>query len=1586
MAHVITPKLQKVIDKVAAFAKSKHLSEFVTKLYSSVSFEDLNGFDAKYLFDSGASIFDLLKSKGNKKHAISYYKQSADSEYAVLEIVNDDAPFLVDSITNEFKLRQIDINLICHDMFVVKRDKKGVFECFDQNGSKEYVIQIHIPNRFHDEFSKHLIARIGEILECINLCVQDWRKMTSKMQEASDALSAMVHKDKTGIKDESVGFLEWLIANHLVFLGSAECKYTNGKLIMDEASKTGLLRSPLYTIKELPYEAEFMEDDFVIVRKWDSRSVVHRTAHMDVVLVKRYDNQGKAIGASVFFGLFTSTVYYQSVRNIPLMREKVNRVIDMYGYPETSHNCKELTTALESFPRGELLQMSIEELYHTATGIVSLSLIPRVKVFLRKDQAEKFVSCIIFIPEKKFSTETRVLIEGIVCHKLQGVVSKRYIQIGESSLTRLQLIVKLAGAKVAPNVGEEIEAEIVKAVSNWSDELYHALQKRYSKKVATTYYSRYAEAFGIKYKAVITGAKAVHDIKYIEQCIETNKVGFDIYVRDHEDKGPHAEKLHLKIYSHSKELALSSTLPMIENLGLHAIDVEMYDVLVNAEETKHHVYLYHFHLVPKKGHSAISDAVCAKAKEALCHIWDKKIDDDAFNALIIACDMDYTHVNILRAYVQYLKQTKYSLSVEYTIQVLLDYPEISKKFISLFCTMFDPKVAQKDRKKADVIVQEIKDSLNSIANINEDRAIQSLLGVFTATLRTNFYQYDKLGGHKTYISFKLRSSDIKDLPLPRPYAEVFVYSIKFEGIHLRGGRVARGGLRWSDRPEDFRTEVLGLMKAQMTKNSVIVPVGSKGGFIVKRKSIADGRDEYMAEGIECYKMFLCGLLDLTDNIVGDQIIAPENVVCRDDNDPYLVVAADKGTATFSDYANGVSADYNFWLGDAFASGGSVGYDHKKMGITAKGGWMSVVRHFEDMGVDISKEEFTCIGIGDMAGDVFGNGMLLSNKLKLVAAFNHAHIFIDPSPNAAKSFEERKRLFNKPRSQWTDYDTKLISKGGGVFDRKLKNIKLSPEARSILDISEAEMSPDDLINAILRAPVDLLWNGGIGTYVKSKSEANERIGDKANDNLRINGNQLRAKVVGEGGNLGFTQLGRIEYARIGGRLNTDFIDNSAGVDCSDHEVNIKIGIADAVRSKKLSRVDRDKFLEKMTSDVAKLVLQDNYKQTQIMTLEQQSRMSKINSHAWLMRHLEEIGELDRSIEFLPNEEELKGMIQEKRGLTRPEIAVLLAYSKNSALKLLNDCDLSTDAYLNKYLNIYFPKDFQTKFASYIAKHRLKKEIIATVLVNDFVNMLGCTFYHQLLDETGASPDDVIKAFVVVREVFSVDEYWLKIEQLGSGVTLDHKMMLFNHLQALLGRNITWLMGHHGSIEDTGRLIEYYSKDLSVLKKSLKTFTTDEMNEEMLKDMELFKVNKDLQAVAQEIVSLRLIKTALDIIFVSKESKRNAEDAAKAFNMIGDVLHIRWLVASARRFVPKQYLQILAVRTLINELHNIQMKLTEGELKLSKTIANDLNILKGKEKKFIRLNNYMKELKTGDAEEVFVSKLTMAIKYLREVASH
>ncbi len=1579
----VNKNLVKTVSIITKFAKSKQLSEFIDELYTSVSYEDLKDFDPKYLFHCANSTYNVLKSKVDNEPRIEHFVDPSNDEYAIIQVVNADVPFLIDSIGNELKLRQIDINLITHSMFNVKRDKNGKFIDFASNGSKEYVIQIHIPNRFHGEYLDNITLKIKEILECVNYCVEDWPGMRTGMQKASQALPKDFDKITDIIKAESIDFLEWLTANNFVFLGAISCSFNGSKITVNTLSKLGLLRSHLYDIKTLPYEAELKSDDYVVIRKWDARSIVHRTANIDIIIVKKFDSKKKCIGADLYFGLFTSTVYYQSVRNIPLIRQKINYVIEKYGFPEASHNCKELVTTLESFPRGEILQMNVDELFDTAINIVSLMLIPRVKLLLRKYPAGNFVSCIIFIPEKKFSSEVRVMIESIICQKLKAVITKRYVQVNEGSLSRLQLVVKfLEEIKIDKKLTDEIEKEIIKEISNWSDELYDALIKRYAKKPASFYHNKYADAFDVKYKSVFSGAKAVHDIKFIEKAIAKDEVGFDLYVRSFEDK---SHSVHLKIYSPGKEQTLSSTLPLIEHLGLEALDVEIYKISVNGEGKNHIVYLSHFRLASKNKDIFISDEVCSKAQEALYKVWAKSIDDDGFNALIITAGLDYRQANLIRSYVRYLRQTKYPLSMDYTLQVLLDHPDITKKMIELFEVKFNPNLSDKERKRAIALELNLRDDLGDIKGINEDRVIRSILGVISATLRTNYYKVDEVGHPKEYISLKMKSSEIIDLPFPRPFAEIFVYSPRVEGIHLRGGKIARGGLRWSDRPEDFRTEVLGLMKAQMTKNSVIVPVGSKGGFVVKRVQSSDGRDEYLAEGIACYKTFLSGLLDITDNIVAGNVVAPVNVVRLDGDDPYLVVAADKGTATFSDYANEVSRNYKFWLDDAFASGGSVGYDHKKMGITAKGAWISVVRHFEDMGIDIGKTEFTTVGIGDMSGDVFGNGMLLSGKIKLVAAFNHIHIFLDPNPVAEASFAERKRLFNMPRSGWADYNPKLISKGGGVYDRKQKSIPISGEVKAILGIQNDNLGPDDLIRAILMAPVDLLWNGGIGTYVKAKTEANERIGDKTNDALRIDGAQLKAKVVGEGGNLGFTQLGRIEYARKGGRLNTDFIDNSAGVDCSDHEVNIKIAFADPIITGKIKIAERNKCLESMTNEVAGLVLTDNYKQTQILTLEQQSNFKKLNSHAWLIHYLEHEGSLDRDIEFLPQEDELQKLLKDNSNLTRPEISVLLAYAKNSALRLLTNVELSSDKYLNKYLFKYFPDKLVIKYKKYLEKHILNDEIIGTVLINDFINMLGCTFFHQILDETGARVEDIVKAFVVVLDVFDIDTLWSKVEQLDPSVPVDLKIILFNRIQSILGRNITWLLNIHVNIKDVSSTVDFYKSGLTLLRKSLNKLSTNLMKKELVRDLEEFENYKKAYDVAGMISILGELNTAFDIIYVANEAKSKIEKTAKIYYAYSDSFHIRWLVLQARSFVPKQHLQIVALRTLVSEINLLHMRIVDQELKDPGLLERCSILTDRHHSKFMRFNDYIKDFMSSDTSEVLVSKLTIATKYLKELVA-
>lgn len=1569
-------KDKKYLDQLIEKTKNKGEQDFIRRLYSEVSQEDLISINESHLIQSADSISKLFKNRKGSQYKINIFRSSEDADYATVEIVTPDIPFLIDSIGNELKQQQCDIHLIVHPILLVERDKNGNFVKFNDSGMKETIIQFHISNWLDEAKLKVLKARLNTVMECIHYGVEDWRKMTSKMTQAIEQMKDSGALRSNEMRDESIAFLEWLLDNNLVFLGCYETKFSGNKVAPVKDSKMGVVRSDYYNIGEVPLDSQYTNSDPLFIRKWDSRSVVHRSAHMDLVVVKKYDQSKKCVGAYHFLGLFTSSVYYQSVRQIPLMRKKIGQVIQRYGYPESSHNCKELVTAMESFPRGELLQMSADELFDTATGIVSLTLVPRVKVFIRKDRIGKFTSCIAFIPERRFNSENRVIIENIVCRHLNGNISKRYVQVGESSLTRLQLIVRTESDNTSKIDISRIEKDIMNAISVWSDQLSESLEKYFSKREAITLFNKYKDAFDVKYCSFFTGSQAVHDIKLIEQSLKTNQVEFDIYIST---KGGAQDYTQLKIYSPDKELPLSSTLPVIENLGFYGIDEVTYPISAFQNDgTPRKIYIHHFKLNAKATNVVVTPELHDNIITALQKIWRNELDDDKFNSLIVHLGATWREATMIRAYSKYLKQTDFPHTPEYALEALITNPEIAKKLIRLFNHRFDIKKTD-SKKEADSLANSIINDLTTIKSITEDRVIRSLLGIIQATQRTNFFQTNENGEPKDYISFKIASSEVEDLPKPKPYAEVWVYSPRFEAIHLRGGKVARGGLRWSDRKEDFRTEVLGLMKAQMTKNSVIVPVGSKGGFVLKKVSMADGRDAFMNEGVACYKTFLSGILDITDNIIHNKIVPPKDVNRKDGDDPYLVVAADKGTATFSDYANSVSEKYGFWLGDAFASGGSVGYDHKKMAITAKGGWISVERHFQALGKNIDKETFTATGIGDMAGDVFGNGMLLSSNMHLLAAFNHAHIFIDPNPDTKKSYAERQRLFRLPRSQWTDYDPKLISKGGGVFDRKQKSIPISAEARKALNITETSLSPDALIRAILTAPVDLLWNGGIGTYVKSKNESNERLGDKSNDSLRINGEDLRCKIIGEGGNLGMTQLGRIEYAKNGGRLNTDFIDNSAGVDCSDHEVNIKIGLSDQLISGKMKRKERDSLLDRMTDEVAKLVLEDNFKQNLILTIEQLSNPVRIHGHAWLIKYLESKGELNRDLEYLPRNTELNALVADKHNLTRPEMSVIVAYAKNSIYAMLCKHQFKMDAYLQKYLYNYFPTEFQKKHSKLIDQHKLKNEILATVLTNDIVNTLGCSFFHQVMEDKGIAPEKIIKAYVIVKEIYEVEKHWKKIESLSNKAPIELQISLFNHLQALTERNILWVLNNINTIDNVENTINFFKAGTQKLRNNIKEYITQSMLEEYNRNIQVYQKNKEAYEVAKEICQLRIAKTVIDVVYVSTKTKAKLEDTARIFYSLGETMHFTWLISQTRSFIPRQYFQSVALRALVSEIQEMQMKLTEEQLKNKKLKSfydND---------NYKKYDQFISDLKaSGEGSDTLVSMVTIAVSRVKGLA--
>jgi len=1105
----------------------------------------------------------------------------------------------------------------------------------------------------------------------------------------------------------------------------------------------------------------------------------------------------------------------------------------------------------------------------------------------------------------------------------------------------------------------------------WFDEFYENILKIKGKKKGEDLFHKYNHAFSHSYVNRYSPKRAVYDIEKMEESINSNSIALELY--DHIEIP--AEHFHLKIFKTDRLLPLSEIMPLLENMGLNVIDENPY--LITAKDGSQ-VWIrdYRLEVFGKERPDILK--IKANFEDILYKIWYKQLENDYFNSFVVYAGLNANEIMIFKAYAEYLRQINVPYSFSYMAKSIARYPEIAKLIIELFYNKFCPKKKDRDTAKIEKRIEKV---LADVHNIDDDTIIRKFCDIIKATLRTNYFKTE----NPSYISLKIDSSTAPDLPLPRPFVEVFVHSNNVKGIHLRGGEVSRGGLRWSDRSEDFRTEVLGLMKAQMVKNAIIVPIGSKGGFVVKQHP--EDRTEFHNLGIECYKIFLNGLLDITDNIVDDKIVPPENVVRYDGDDPYLVVAADKGTATFSDIANGVSAEHNFWLGDAFASGGSAGYDHKKMGITAKGAWISVQRHFMEMGTDIQKTDFTVVGIGDMAGDVFGNGMLLSKHIRLVAAFNHMHIFIDPNPDSTTSFKERKRLFELPRSTWEDYDKKLISKGGGIFSRSEKKIKLSPEIQKMLNTKAEFLAPNALMKSLLKLEADLLWNGGIGTYVKSSDETNEVVGDRANDFLRINGNELNCKVVGEGGNLGLTQLGRIEYAGNGGRINTDAIDNSAGVDCSDHEVNIKIALYDAYKKDKLKRSQRDKLLAKMTKEVAELVLKDNKMQTQAISLMEQNNYKNYEGEIELMNSLEKQGLLDRKIEFLPTDEALIDRCANKKGLTRPEIAVLFSYSKISLYESLFNSQIPDDVYFIQDLIRYFPSEMHEEFKDEIINHKLRKEIVATVITNSLINRLGHTFFNQTISDTGVHPCDVARAYITARDGFNLRNIWADIESLNKKVNSCTQLEMFKEINNFIRHCTKWFLRNCPQPLDISNLMNDYQKGICKVSENLHSIIGPNVKLKLEEKIQYYCDKNIPEDLATRIANLTILTSALSIVLASKKAKYPVEKMGKIYYALGENLDLLWLRGCIRNFEISSHWQRLALSLLEEELYDEQRRLAVNVVKnLCKKDSCDNPVKKWKEQNsndLERYKHFVDKLKTP--EHLTLEMIVVAVTKVQEICS-
>ncbi|HEV8044719.1 MAG TPA: NAD-glutamate dehydrogenase, partial [Rubrobacter sp.] len=1117
--------------------------------------------------------------------------------------------------------------------------------------------------------------------------------------------------------------------------------------------------------------------------KANSRATVHRPSYLDYIGIKKFDESGEVTGERRFLGLYTFSAYIASVFDIPLVRRKVRYVLERSGFPEGSHNEKDLVEILETYPRDELFQISKEELFEIAIGILHLQERHRVKFFVRRDTYGRFFSCLIFVPRDRYNTVIRERMQDILLRAFEGVNVEYNVRLSESVLARVHFIIYTKPGETPEYDEEEIEGRIVETTRSWTDNLYDALIEHFGEERGTELFRKYRDAFSPGYRAGFLPRTAVSDVQRMETLKSDDDLGMSLY---HPIEEPE-NFLGFKLFRLGEQVSLSEILPLLEDMGVEVVDERPHEVKPAGSPP---VWIYDFGLVHEAGGELQTGEVKEIFQDAFVRAWRGAVENDGFNRLVLRARLTWREISILRAYCKYLRQTGSTFSQDYMEDALVTNQHIARLIVDLFEARLDP--SRQNEAESERLKQEIEEALEAVVSLDEDRILRSFLDITLATLRTNYYQSTPDGDPKPHLSFKLDPERIPGLPLPRPRFEIFVYSPRTEGVHLRGGAVARGGIRWSDRREDFRTEILGLMKAQTVKNAVIVPVGAKGGFVVKRPPSEGGREALQEEVVACYKTLIRGMLDITDNISGDEIVSPPDVTRYDDDDPYLVVAADKGTATFSDIANELSAEYDFWLGDAFASGGSVGYDHKEMGITARGAWESVSRHFRELGKNIQTEDFTVVGIGDMSGDVFGNGMLLSRHIKLVGAFNHMHIILDPDPDPEKSFEERERLFGLPSSSWTDYDESLISDGGGIFPRTAKSIPLSPQVREMLDVDAESMTPTELINAMLKAEVELLWNGGIGTYVKASSESNAEVGDRANDALRANGDELRCRVVGEGGNLGFTQRGRIEYALSGGRIYMDAIDNSAGVDCSDHEVNIKILLDAIVEAGDMTEKQRNELLASMTDEVGDLVLRDNYQQTQAISQAAALAHPMVDVHARYIHALEHEGRLDRTLEFLPGDEELGERRSENKGLTAPELAILLSYSKITTYQDLLNSDAPEDPYLSQELERYFPAPLRDRFREQIHEHRLHRQITATHITNSLVNRNGPSFVFRLGEETGAAAPDIARAYMAAREIFSMRTLWDGVEALDNTVEARVQTRIMLDARRLVERATRWLL--------------------------------------------------------------------------------------------------------------------------------------------------------------------------------------------------
>ncbi|CAB3805616.1 NAD-specific glutamate dehydrogenase [Paraburkholderia caffeinitolerans] len=1466
------------------------------------------------------------------------------SDHTVIEIVNDDMPFLVDSVSMAVNKLGLALHSVMHPVFRVWRGQDGAIVRVDVGGAGTDDGQSQLASFIHFEVDRcgdaakldELRGSIGKVLGDVRAAVEDWPKI---VEVARATIKTMKARESSAEDVESRAFLEWMAADHFTFLGQRDyalVEQGDGFALRGvEGSGLGILRESLRApgtpdTTPLPSAAtEIITGAWpIFLTKANSRATVHRPGYLDYAGVKLVGPDGKVCGERRFVGLYTSTAYMVSSSEIPIVRRKCANIVRRAGFLPKGHLGKSLVTVLETWPRDELFQADEDDLFDVAMGVLRLQEHQRTRLFVRRDRFGRFVSCLVYVSRDKYNTDLRLRVANLLKEAFNGESVEFTPLLSESALARIHFVVHAKTGTMPEVDTRELEARLVQVTRRWQDDLADALLDAFGEEQGTRLLHRYADSFPAGYRDDYPARTAVRDIELIERVQGTERIAMNLYRPI--EAGPRA--FRFKVYRTGEAIALSRSLPMLEHLGVRVDEERPYIIASPGCEP---AWVHDFGLELADDAEFDIERVKDLFEDAFDAVWSARIENDDFNRLVLRAYLSAREVTILRAYAKYLRQVGSTFSDAYIERALTGNPAIARQLVELFVIRFDPaagEAGEAREARTERALKAIESALDQVPNLDEDRILRQFLGVINATQRTNYYRREADGSLLPSLSFKFNPAKVPGLPEPKPMFEIWVYSPRVEGVHLRGGRVARGGLRWSDRREDFRTEVLGLMKAQMVKNVVIVPVGSKGGFVVKNPPSPTDREAWMREGVACYQTFLRGLLDLTDNLVNNAIMPPPDVVRHDPDDPYLVVAADKGTATFSDYANAISHEYGFWLDDAFASGGSVGYDHKKMAITARGAWESVKRHFREMGVDTQTTDFTVVGVGDMSGDVFGNGMLLSPHIKLIAAFDHRHIFLDPNPDPATSFAERSRLFALERSSWADYDPSAISAGGGVFARSVKTIPLSSAVQSALGIEAASLAPTELIRAILLAPVDLLYNGGIGTYVKAVRETHAQVGDKANDAVRVNGAELRCKVVGEGGNLGVTQFGRIEFAQRGGRINTDAIDNSAGVDCSDHEVNIKILLGLVVADGEMTMKQRNTLLADMTDEVGLLVLSDNYYQTQALSIAGRYSTELLDAETRLMRWLERAGRLNRAIEFLPTDDEIAERQGAKLGLTSPERAVLLAYSKMWLYDALLESDVPEDPLVANLLIDYFPKPLQQRFSEPMQRHPLRREILATHLTNALVNRVGCAFVHRLMEESDVLPGDIVRACIMARDVFDLTDVWRDIDALDNRVPDDVQARMFVDVARLLERAALWFLRHlqAGAVDSEGALLARCRDAAQRLAPQLPTLLpASDLEALSVRQAELVNAGVE-SALAVRVASGEISIALLDIADVAAACDRPLEHVAAAYFALDMRLNYGWISERAAALPTPTHWDTMARAAALAEVARLKCALTTNAL--------------------------------------------------------